>query len=360
MPAHIAAHVFGFVFELLDVARLQQGQFVLERRPVELGALVTQSVEEFRQNLHSNRPQGDTVIVKRGPGDTTGYKFDVLPSLNVVYALSKSTNLRAAFSKTVSRPEFRELAPFSFYDFTTATSVRGNDTLAQTNIYNADLRFEIFPGVGQMFATTVFYKRFIDAIEQSVSNVSGGGSLSRTFKNADNAENFGLELEARQNLALVDEFLNTTLFQNLTVNFNLSIIRSEVKLDSVSDGGRSSRSLQGQSPYVFNAGLTYLPQSGSFSASALFNVIGRRIQEVGTDKIPDVYEAPRPVLDLQVSKTVLKYGTVKLTVSDLLQRPAVLYQDRDESGTYEPNGVDTRMQLTRSALSCGLSFAYKF
>lgn len=315
-------------------------------------------MEYYSMELHSGLNNGEPIDLTRQPNDSLDNKIDWLPSVNVVYALSKNSNVRIAFSKTVSRPEFRELAPFSFYDFAASSSVNGNPTLLPTDIYNGDLRYEIFPGNGRIFAATIFYKRFTSPVEL-VSKTAGAGSRLRSYENSRNADNYGFELEARQNLALLDKWLSTKSFQNITFNVNLALIKSEVLLDSVSSGGRTSRAMQGQSPYVLNTGITYLTVKGDFSTTLLFNVIGRRIYEVGDDKYPDVYEASRPVLDFQVSKNVFKNGNVKFTISDLLHKSQMFYQDRNESGKYEEED-DTRIQSTNAASSCGLTFSYKF
>ncbi|HZG01533.1 MAG TPA: TonB-dependent receptor [Chitinophagales bacterium] len=315
--------------------------------------------EHYEMELHSALNSGEPVDVEHRPNDSLGNRVDWLPSVNLVYALTAKSNVRLAFSKTVSRPEFRETAPFSFYDFATSSSIMGNPDLLPSDIYNADARYEVFLGQGQILAATAFYKQFTSPVELA-SVTAGAGSRARTYQNSTKADNYGFELEARQNLAVVDRWFSTKAFKNFTAYVNLALIKSEVLLDSTSAaGGKASRAMQGQSPYVFNAGLTYLPQDGDFSASLLFNVIGRRIHEVGDDKYPDIYEAPRPVLDFQVSKNLFKNGTVKFTASDVLQRAAVFYQDRDESGKFEST-EDALMQRTRYAMTCGLSFSYKF
>src|SRR5574343_69875 len=98
-------------------------------------------VENFRQQLSSISYGGDSINID----NTT---LSLLTSLNLTYSLTDKMNFRGAVSRTVARPDFRELAPFSFYDFNTSSAVVGNDTLQAANITNIDLRYEYFPGNG--------------------------------------------------------------------------------------------------------------------------------------------------------------------------------------------------------------------
>lgn len=95
--------------------------------------------------------------------DTTITAF--LPSFNMTYNINEKHQLRLSGSKTVCRAEFRELAPFSFFDFYLNANVVGNPKLTQGSIYNADIRYEIYPGRNQLFSFSLFYKRFKNPIE---------------------------------------------------------------------------------------------------------------------------------------------------------------------------------------------------
>ena len=90
----------------------------------------------------------------------------ILPSFNLVYSVNDKQNFRFSYSKTLNRPEFREIAPFLFYDYSTGFSVAGNDTLVTAQIKNYDLRYEIYPGRGQVFSISGFHKKFKGPIEQ--------------------------------------------------------------------------------------------------------------------------------------------------------------------------------------------------
>jgi hypothetical protein len=314
--------------------------------------------EFFNQQLNSFNKSGDSVTVNTTSADSSFLPFDLLPSINIIYSIGKNTNIRLAGSKTVSRPEFRELVPFAFYDFTLSSAVQGNPKLRRTSIYNADLRLETYPGKGQIFAMSLFYKKFISPVEQVIDPSSSGGSRLRTFNNPGTAENFGVELEARKNFGFVDKWIETKNFQNLFFNLNIAFIRSNVKLGTIINGA-SSRNLQGQSPIVLNAGLGYNQPDGKYSTTVLFNVIGRRIVEVGTEGYFDIYEAPRPILDFQFSRNIFKNGSIKFSASDILQKSIILYQDQDLNKKFNAD-QDTEIQKTYTGSTFSISLSYKF
>lgn len=276
--------------------------------------------------------------------------LNVLPSVNLTYSVNSKSNLRASFSNTVSRPEFRELAPFSFYDFTSASSVQGNPDLKITTISNADLRYELFPSAGQMISASGFFKYFQNPIEQYIPAGLSGVNRVRSFQNADHAVNYGAEFEFRKNLGFISGSM-----KGLTAFGNASLIRSRVAVPA-SVNARGSRALQGQSPYLVNAGLQFNSARNRFGAGILYNISGRRIFEVGNVDYEDVYEAPRNLLDFQASLKMLRAGELKFNVSDILNQRSLFYQDVNNSGKYDQG--DNRLSTLRTGTSYGLTFSY--
>jgi len=220
---------------------------------------------------------------------------DVLPSLLLNTKLTESQNLRFGLTRTLARPEYRELAPVTFRDVLGGVSVTGNANLVRALIDNIDLRWEAFPNPGEVFSIGVFAKRFdrpIERVEQSTS-----GAYQARFQNALSATNAGVEIEVRKQLGFLGEWANAyTGFSNLT------LMQSSVDLDTT--GGLSvtdnSRRLVGQAPYVINAGLTYSSASGRTNATILYNVVGERITAAGVLPLPNIVEKPRQVIDLSL------------------------------------------------------------
>ncbi len=246
---------------------------------------------------------------------------DFLPSVNLTYVAGESTNLRAAFSHTVNRPEFRELAPFAYYDFNTGTTIYGNPNLQRSLITNYDLRFETFPQAGEIISLSLFYKNFDDAIEQVVVPGNSLGA-ERTFANARRAWNYGFEIEMRKSLGFL-----SSAFSGFSVTANYARIKSNVDIAGTAIGyARNNRPLQGQSPYSINLGFTYLHPTSGTNVSLLYNRIGRRIVEVATIYDEDVVEEPRDVLDLVITQNFFENVEVKLTTKDLLGNDQVFSQ----------------------------------
>src|SRR5690606_21281768 len=107
------------------------------------------------------------------------------------YKLNSKTNLRVAASQTVSRPEFREISPFSFFDYARNGALAGNPGLKRTRISNVDLRYEFYPQSGELITLGAFYKHFKDPIETQYD--IGQGSPQFGYWNAASADSYGLE-----------------------------------------------------------------------------------------------------------------------------------------------------------------------
>lgn len=266
-------------------------------------------VEHAVQELESTSFSGDTLDV-RSP------YTNLLPSLNLTFALSERTNVRAAYSRSVNRPELRELAPFQYYDFELQTTVYGNDSLRQAVINNLDLRLETFPGPGQMLSASVFYKHFRDPIERAI--VPGVAlNAERTFTNADVATNFGFELEARRGLGFLTDYLQLS-----TIILNYTRVWSEVEVRATAQTlPRAGRPLQGQSPYVMNLGINLVEPHWRTSLSVLYNRLGSRVIEVATANDDDVIESPRDQIDLALIQPLGGRYEVRLTARDVLNQP---------------------------------------
>jgi outer membrane receptor protein involved in Fe transport len=304
--------------------------------------------EQFTQKLNS-------FDYTNQPVNLSKTYLDILPSANFTWLANDKTNVRLSASKTVGRPEFRELAPFSFYDFYTSSSIAGNQNLARTQISNFDVRYEIFPGLNQLASVSGFFKHFKNPIEQIVTS-SGAGTRLRTFQNVPSAMAFGAEMEVRKNFAFLAPNIGNWA-ENLVFFTNLAIIRSKV------DFGNSivpdpNRPMQGQSPYVLNAGLQWNQPEKGWAATVIFNRIGDRVHEAGFDGFADIYEKHRNVLDFQLAKRLGKSGEIKVSCSDLLAAPMVFYQDNNANR--KQDGGDNLIQRTRTSASVSVSASFKF
>ena len=273
---------------------------------------------------------------------------DFLPSVNATYKITPKSNIRLAGSKTLVRPEFRELTNLAFYDFELGAIITGNKNLQRTNITNVDLRYEIYPQSGEIITIGGFYKHFKSPIELQF-NQSGVGSSSFNYVNASAANSYGAELEVRKKLDFVSDKLH-----NLTLQGNVSYIYNRVKFEN----NTLNRPMQGQSPYLINAGLLYDVEKIGLKTTILFNEIGRRILFVGNQEVPAIWEAPRPLLDIQIAKKIIKKkGELKLNISDLFNQRARFYHDLDQNGKFKQ--AKDALAITRNyGTNVSVTFGY--
>lgn len=305
-------------------------------------------IESYRQKLATNNDDGTPSVID------TSYT-DILPSANLIFSPNERSNIRFCYSKTVSRPEFRELASFGYFDFLTNYSRKGNPSLQRAQITNFDLKYEYFPGNGQVISASAFYKIFKNAIEQV--NSSNEDRLL-TFENAPLATNIGVELEYRINLAYLFGSEDKTL-SGFAIFTNAALIKSEVDVSKIVGSNAKKRALQGQSPYVLNSGIQYTTEDKRLSFSVALNRVGRRIETAGNVYERDVYESPRTALDLQITKTIFKRIELKVNARDILAQNCVFYQDVDENKKYNAL-VDNTIQKSNAPRVFTFSLGYTF
>lgn len=284
---------------------------------------------------------------------------DWLPALIATWSPMKKTKLRAAVTRTLARPQLRELAPFDFQDFFGGRLTGGNPNLELTSITNVDTRLEHFPTPRDVLAFSLFYKDFRKPIEPVI--LAGGDGGSMTFENASGASLIGVELEARRSL----EFLTSAL-HDFTVITNLTLAHSRIQVPT---GGsisltNASRPLVNQAPWVFNFALDYA--GDALSARLLYNVVGPRVVQVGALGLDDVYEHPRSILDLTIQK---KLGglAIKLEGNNLLNARVLQTQGCGSPGVFGStwhlscsNGATKAVSKYRDGVSVAMSASYDF
>ncbi|MDO4462452.1 MAG: TonB-dependent receptor [Bacteroidia bacterium] len=292
---------------------------------------------------------------------STKYEYnDLFPSINLTYHLNKEQQLRLAYGKTTNRPEFRELSTSVYYDFDLASNVQGNHNLRAAYIDNFDLGWEWYPHAGEVINLSLFYKHFVDPIEWTYT-VAGGTDLVYSYMNAQGADNYGVEVDIRKQM----DFISAPQF---SVSLNAAWIHSSVEFPR---GSREQdRPMQGQSPYLINAGIFYNSDYSNseeekpkgWTAAILYNTIGKRIIGVGrsvgsgeTDvRVPDSYEMPRHQIDINVGKKIGNLD-IRLSMRDILAQKVEFKQfEKTNRGEVE--------QITRAykpGRTISLTLAYK-
>lgn len=339
------------------VSALSAGYFMFDNKlSNKIRVIWGSRFENFEQFLKSNK-QGDD---KAQIIDTD--KFDVLPSLNLTISPNTKTNIRIAASRTVARPEFREIAPFEFFDFEQIASTAGSPDLKRSSIINGDLRFELYPRAGELLSLGAFYKDFTDPIELRLNSASAATRRTYEFQNAEKAQLFGVEAEFRKSLSFLSS--NTSWLEKFYFNGNVSVIFSEVSLGNIdpSTGEKlpsTERPLQGQSPYLINAGFQYDGEKGT-NISLLYNRIGQRLSLVGNNEFGDVYEKPRDLVDFQISQKIMKKkGELRLTIGDILGQAYTNYENRDNKKVYNGSS-DKIFSSYKPGTTITVGFNYNF
>lgn len=298
--------------------------------------------------------------------------LDLFPSVNLIYSLTNSQNIRFSFSKTIARPSFKEasfaeiLDPLTgrtfiggfFQDVNSEGEVIWDGNLKATRVNNLDLRWELFQERGQTIAVSGFYKTFDNPIE-IVQYVQAPNNFQA--RNVGNGKVAGLELEIRQNLGTL-----SPLLANFSINGNLTITDSEIAMTPTEFASReknerkgettnSSRKMAGQAPYIINTGLSYNGQTNGLEAALYYNVQGETLQYVGIADKPDVFTVPFNSLNFNANKTLGQRKNMRLGVG-----VSNLLGDKKESVFKSFGAEDQLFESLHPGTKFNLSFGYNF
>jgi outer membrane receptor protein involved in Fe transport len=293
----------------------------------DLGSLYSMYENEWGKWKLNTGLRGEYNLFNVNTADFSGSKvnvnreyLDLLPSLNLSYNLDK-VKYRFSLSKTLARPEFREVANFAYYDFVRNAQILGNSKLEKSDMYNVDLKWELYPKAGENISVSVFGKQFIRPIEQIVADGSVPSNLLLTYTNPDNALLYGVELEFRKKV-----------MSWLDVYTNASVMNSEVEVNGI------KRQLQGQSNYVLNGGVNIHKNKNTFNIT--YNRVGDRISAVGFQGYPDIFENSRDVLDITLLHK-LKKGEIKVAIGDVFGQSSIYYQKLQNRNLIKTNNEQT-------------------
>ncbi|MGB5821035.1 MAG: TonB-dependent receptor [Saonia sp.] len=298
------------------------------------------------------------------PGFRDVYENIFLPSLNVRYALNENTNLRFAFSNTVSFPEFKEVAPFVYEAVT--QRVGGNPDLFggrdgqginYSDIYNFDLKYEWFMDRGEIISLAAFGKLIQDPVNRVIAADATG--TQRFFRTGDQAEAFGVELEVRKNI-MTDADDNPTLSLGLNAaytytNQDLKAIEAGEENTFGTSFDRTSDELEGASPIIVNADVNYSPVFKNYTpkATLVFSYFSDRIFALGAGSLGNIVENAVPTLNFVWRNPIGEHFEANLSARNLLDPDITLIREGTGSG-------DVIIREYNLGINVGLTLKYKF
>ena len=272
---------------------------------------------------------------------------DILPSLLLTYKLNEDMQMRFGYSRTMSRPDFKELSEVIILDPNTLNPYIGNKDLQSATIDNFDLRYEWYFSAKESFSIAGFAKTFTNPIEDVALPSSDGELFS--YANANSANNYGIELDILKNLGKWDGLDLRDYF--IASNFSYIISEVDVTGMTVDDGGfltHAKRPMQGQSPYVFNFSTGYDNKESGMSATILYNIFGERIARVGTNSREDQMEQPVGRLDFVLLADIIENLKFSFKAQNLLNPVHRITQGDETAFKY----------TTGRRFSVGLSYKY--
>lgn len=248
--------------------------------------------------------------------------IDILPSVILNYEPLQKMKIRAAYTRTLARPSFRELAPFNSFDVEGGYILVGNPAIERTLIDNVDLRWEYYLSAKEILSVSAFYKHFNNPIERTFNIQAQNPEI--TFRNVSAAYLAGIELEARKNLGFIAAAL-----ENVVFGANFSYIHSVSQIDekelqairATNPNAAATRQMFGQSPYTINSFIGYDNKKLGLNCNVVFNVSGPKIAFISVGGTPNTYIQPRPTLNFNITKEIVKNFSIKFAINNLLNTP---------------------------------------
>lgn len=290
---------------------------------------------------------------------------------NFKYNLNEDQSLRVAASRTITLPEFKEIAPFEYVS-ATGQITRGNPDIKASTNYNLDLKYEWFPSADQLLSVAGFYKMIKDPINKVQDRGSAG--VFSYFNAGNQADIYGIELETRVNLYKSEDEDGSNL--RLGVNATRMWHKQDLKEIYDADGnfirtfrykGLTEEGLQGASDYIFNANLNFTTNSENpFDASLVANYASNSILALGAPEIQTesdinyndaIIEVGYVTLNAIVSKKFAKNWQLQLRAQNLLNPEIKRTQLVKPSTTNIETNQVVRSYSLGSTFSLGLTYS---
>ena len=303
-------------------------------------------VENYDQNVSYD-------VINVNPGTVEFSQTEFLPTLNLKYSPTDKNNYRLAFSRTVSLPEFKEVAPFVFEDVT--QQVGGNPDLLNTisSIYNLDVKWEMFPSDGELISAAIFGKLISDPVNLVIAN--DAANTRRFFRTGDQAEAIGLELEIAKTIAKYGETGALKIGANASYLYTHQDLKPVDGIFTASFPDRTEDQVQGASPFLINGDVTYKGDYENFNTSLTLSgsYFYDRIFALGSSGRGNQIEKGVPTLNFSWLNAIGDNFEINLKATNVLDPNIKIVQENTNDGTVD-------IETFKRGMSIGVSFKYTY
>jgi outer membrane receptor protein involved in Fe transport len=222
-------------------------------------------------------------------------------------------NLRVSWSKTISRPDFRELAPTQFPAQRGELAQFGNPALVQSTWTNYDLRYEWLPSHEDVLSLGAFWKEGEEPIEKV--QFATATQSAETWINAESTELLGLEFEARKNFGFLGD-----RWRHLNLQTNVTYFPYKKATVPVADIGgldtvqtNTERDPADVPNFIVNAAVEYtIPDV--VTGRLLYATVGPMVLRAGGQGLPDTFEERSDVLDVILQFPLQRWTDMPLSL----------------------------------------------
>ncbi|MGB4654100.1 MAG: TonB-dependent receptor [Bacteroidales bacterium] len=308
--------------EVVTAAYVRYDQRLFKQVDLILGVRMERTLSNYEANMWDEDEDIITPIVGE---DKTYTNF--LPNIIAKWDITKNLKLKGAWSNTLARPKYTDLAPRQSISRGNEEISIGNPELEPTKSMNFDLMLEYYTNGNGLISAGVFYKDISDFIvDVRYANHYYLNQVWRTFTqpiNGGDADLLGIEFAVQQNLYFLPGFLR---YFNVYTNYTFN--HSSVKNFNYEGRENEELSLPGTPKHTFNAALGF--ESKKFSARISYNLASDFIDELGTEAYKDRYYDRVNYLDFNANYKLGKYLNIFANVNNILNQPLRYYQGSKE------------------------------
>ncbi|NBP08746.1 MAG: TonB-dependent receptor, partial [Gammaproteobacteria bacterium] len=268
----------------------------------------------------------------------------LLPALTVTYKFGDNMQVRANASKTIARPQFRELMFQAYYDPESNRAYRGNPLLVDSEFTNGELRWEWYFAREQRLSAAAFWKK-IDRPIEAFTGFNDNSPVT-SFANAPTASLYGVELESQKYFDM-DVWSQADFFasRKMVLIGNYTWSKSKIKVgaaDTTSVFGTviqpaknffiDGTPLTGQSEHLVNVQLGMEDSETLSQQTLLISYASDRVTSRGAAGLPDIYESPGVSVDFVARQGWQLFGQdleFKFEARNLLRTQYKEFQARD-------------------------------